>query len=271
MGGNTIFAVVSVSALVSVGIGAAIMQCGMMIFFFGKYGASFFNEANGKHMVYYLSDLFVLSPGLAYAWTLSVIPSVAIAAIIVSTSIARDRLLKNDPVRMSVSLQSRISRIFTYVCDQVFDTTNLVWMLVFFANMGLMLLSLFDLHHTSRLHYLGVELFASCSVVLQFWVVYLDYTVERSTWHPVYVFDCIIILISFVALGMFSFGRERISAVSEWAILLLMVVLHALLPIRGARVVFSKPRGWHNPFHTSHSGGGQIILIDDRSVEKMDF
>ena len=70
--------------------------------------------------------------------------------------------------------------------------------------------------------------------------------------------------------NMFIFGSLMVSACSEWSVLLLMVVLHTLLPIRGARVVLSRPRGWHNVFRKG-PGRGQIVLIDPRPVNKIDF
>jgi hypothetical protein len=251
MGGSTIFAILSVSVLLTLGIVAAIMQCGMMLYAFGKWGPA--NEENG--MIYFLSDLFIFSRGLAYAWILSVIPSVAIAAIIVRTSISRDRICRNDPVRKSAHLY-----------DQVFDATNFIWFLVFLSNMGLLLISLFDMHHPTGLHFVGVGLFAACSAFLQFWVIYLDYTVDRPTWHPLYVFDGILVLLSFFSLGTFSLGGATVSALSEWFVLILMITIHLFLPIRGSRIVLSKPRGFKNPFHINTRG--QILLVDKRPVDK---
>jgi hypothetical protein len=257
MGGNTVFAIVSVSVLITVGLCAVITQFGLMVFVFGKWGPVYLNEATGQHVVYFLSDMFVLSPGLAYAWITSIIPSVSIAATIISTSISRDKICRNQPMNGSM-------------WNRVMDPTNLVFCTVFLAYMGLVLLSLFDLHHPSGNHYVGVGLFATAGVILNFWVVYLDYTVERTTWHPVYVFDSALILLAIVALNVFIFGDHFTSACSEWTVLFLMVVLHALLPIRGARIVLSKPQGWHNAFRRGR-GRGHIILIDPSPVDKMDF
>jgi hypothetical protein len=261
MSGNTTFAILSVSMLLTLGVGAAIMQSGIMLYAFGKWGPA--SNEDGIHAIYFLSDLFVLTPGLAYAWILSVLPSVAIAAIIVRTSIARDRIFRNDPLRKS-------AQNITYVYEKVFDTTNFIWFLVFLSNLGLMLLSLFDLHHPTGNHYVGVALFAASSAILQFWVIYLDYTVERTTWHPVYVFDGILVLLSFFALGIFTLGTASVSAFSEWFVLVLMVILHFLVPIRGTRVVLSKPRGFKNPFKNHHTKG-KILLVEKLPVDKMDF
>jgi hypothetical protein len=264
MSGNTVFAIISVAVMITVGIVTAVAQCGLMIFVLGRWGPAWIEKATGQHVVYFLSDIFVLSPGLAYAWTISIIPSVAIAATIIRTSLSRDAVCVNQtPKRLSkFGLRS--------IWNRVMDPTLLVLFLVFMAYMGLMLLSLFDLHHPSNNHYVGVGLFAFSGVFLNFWVVYLDYTVERNTWHPVLVFDCSLVLLSIVALCMFIFGSLMVSACSEWSVLLLMVVLHTLLPIRGARVVLSRPRGWHNVFRKG-PGRGQIVLVDPRPANKIDF
>ena len=180
--------------------------------------------------MFFLSDLFVLNPGMAYAWALAIIPSVAIAATIITTSIARDRLLWN-------TLEGQ---------NPPRDLNRVVWAVCIATQWGLILLSYFNLHHPSRLHYLGVALFATGGVVLQMWVVILDYGISRNTWHPVKTFDRILVFVSFIALPLFGFGSRSVSAASEWVVLLVAVVLHTLLPIRGARVVLSKPEIWYN-------------------------
>ena len=104
MGGNTVFAIESVSVLITVGITTAIAQCGLMIFVFGRWGPAWIEEATGQHVVYFLSDMFVLSPGLAHAWTISIIPSVAIAATIIRTSLSRDAICVNQAPKTTSTL-----------------------------------------------------------------------------------------------------------------------------------------------------------------------
>jgi hypothetical protein len=263
MSGNTVFAIISVSTLIAMGLTSAIIQAGIMIFFFGKWGPAWLNEDTGQHVVYFLSDMFVLSPGLAYGWTIAIIPSVTIASIVIHTSICRDRICRNETNETPRGVLRSAWNLFK-------NPSVLVNLLVFLAYLGLLMICIFDLHHPSKNHYVGVGLFALSGVFLNFWVIYLDYNVERTTWHPVYVFDCLLILLSVVALFLFSFGGHMISACSEWIVLVLMLVLHTLLPIRGARVVLSKPQGWYHAFHRKH-GRGQIVLTDPRPPNKIDM
>ncbi|KAJ1466869.1 hypothetical protein T484DRAFT_1860430, partial [Baffinella frigidus] len=88
MSGNTIFATISVAVFITVGLGAALAQFGLMVFFLMKWGPVWVND-DADHVVFFLSDMFVFSPGLAYAWAVLITPSVAIAGITISTSIAR--------------------------------------------------------------------------------------------------------------------------------------------------------------------------------------
>ena len=239
MGGNTVFAILSVSVLIALGLGAALTQFGLMIYVFGKWGFVQQTNVTGTPVLYFLSDMFVLNPGLAYAWAFSIIPSVAIAATIIITSIARDLVIWN------------------YIIDTYkppYNMTRFVWFVTICAQWGLALLSYFDLHHPSGMHYVGVALFGMAGVILNFWVLYLDYGIERASWHPVYTFDGLLTLISFIALIMFVFGTKSISAASEWVVLLLMVTLHALLPFRGTRVVLSRPQIWYNSWRSPVNG-----------------
>ncbi|KAJ1464835.1 hypothetical protein T484DRAFT_1757805 [Baffinella frigidus] len=235
MSGNTAFALVSVAVLVTIGLGAALTQFGLMIYAFGKWGFIWTNGFTGAPVLFFLSDMFVLNPGLAYAWAFAITPSVAIAVTIINTSLARDRLIWNTMV---------------HTCKPPYDLTKFVWVVAVCAQWGLALLAYFDLHNPSGLHYLGVGLFGVGGVVLNFWVVFLDYGIERATWHPAITFDRILTIISLVSLSLFVLGTRSLSAASEWVVLLVMITLHALLPIRGARVVLSQPQIWYNSYRT---------------------
>ena len=247
MSGNTVFAIISLSVLIAVGMGAAFIQFGLMLYVFGKWGFSW----KETHVLFFLSDLFVLNPGLAWAWALAIIPSLYIAVSTISTSIARDRVAWS-----------------LYVKPPPYNLTIIAWIFTFIAQFGLILIANWDLHHPSGLHYVGVFLFGSAGVVLNFWVLYLDLGVKRSTWHPVYRIDCLLVLVSSIAVILFVFGSKSISAASEWCVLMLMVVLHFLLPIRGTRIVISRPQIWYNSrrSHIIHGGTLGIPESDDKII-----
>jgi hypothetical protein len=228
MSGNVVFSIVSVSVMVAVGLMSAITQLGIMVFIFSKYGLTAVHEETGFVFLLFLSDTFVLSPGLAHAWIVSIIPSVAIAAIIVDTSRARDRRMTGVHTENDLMLKS----------------------VVFIAFFGLILLALFDVGSMPFLHYVGVIMFTWGGLVLNGLVLYLDYGVDRLTWHPMLKFDIALLVISTIALPCFALasvlGAPDVSACAEWVILIVMIILHVMLPIRGARVVLSAPQPYYN-------------------------
>jgi hypothetical protein len=228
MSGNVVFSIVSVSVMVAVGIMSAITQLGIMVFMFSKYGLTAVHADTGFTFLLFLSDTFVLSPGLAHAWIVSITPSIAIAAIIVDTSKARDR---------------RVTGVHT-------EKGPVLRAVVFISFIGLILLALFDVGSMPLLHYVGVILFTGGGLVLNGWVLYLDYGVERLLWHPMLKFDITLLAISAIALPLFALasvaGYPDISACAEWGILIIMIILHVMLPIRGARVVLSTPEPYYN-------------------------
>jgi hypothetical protein len=277
MSGNTIFATISVAVFITVGLGAALAQFGLMVFFLMKWGPVWVND-DADHVVFFLSDMFVFSPGLAYAWAVLITPSVAIAGITISTSIARDRVYWNaplvEPTGWHRPLWSHVGGNTAILCRYVYrQAKNPVchaWGWVFIAQLGLMLLIMFDLHNPNRLHYVGVCFYGSSGVVLNLWVLYLDYGVDRSTWHPFYQFDRLLVLTALTTLAMFVFGDALVSASAEWVVLLLMVTLHTLLPVRGARVVLSAPSVWHNSFLTPPAPQRPVPREDDDMYDVYD-
>ena len=240
MGGNTAFAIISVSVMVSSGLAAALIQFGIVLYVFSKWGFSD-PDSIGRPVLYFLSDLFVIQPGIAYAWALSVIPSLTIALTIITTSVYRDFLIWGRMIDTKPP----------------YNLTIFAWIVALFGQWGLILIAYFDLHHRSRMHYLGVALFASSGLIFNVWVVFLDYGVRRMTWHPVFFADCALSTVSVVALIFFVFGSNSVSAASEWCVLLLMSTLHMLLPIRGARIVLSHPNILYN------SGRRSPIVVSD--------
>jgi hypothetical protein len=85
---------------------------------------------------------------------------------------------------------------------------------------------------------------------LNFAVIFLDYGCPRAVWHPAILFDRVLASLTFIALMFFVFGAKSISAAAEWVILLFMVCNHGLLPVRGARIVLSRPQIWYNSFRS---------------------
>jgi hypothetical protein len=228
MSGNVVFSIVSVSVMVAVGLMSALAQFGIMVFMFSRYGLTTVHEDTGFTVLLFLSDTFVLSPGLAHAWIISIAPSIAIAAIIIDTSKARDRRATGGWEQPDYELK----------------------LVVFVTLFGLILLALFDVSAMPQLHYSGVVLFTAGGLILNAWILYLDYGVERLLWHPMLKFDIALLIISAIALPIFAIGNVLgyydISAAAEWVVLIIMITLHVMLPIRGARVVLSTPEPYHN-------------------------
>jgi hypothetical protein len=251
MAGNTAFALISVAVMVTLGIGAALTQFGLMIYSFGKWGFIWTNGLTGEPTLFFLSDIFYLTPGLAYAWSFSIIPSLAIAVTIINTSIARDRLIWNTMVD---------------TCKPPYDLSTFAWSLSVLGQWGLALLSYFDLHTPSGGHYLGVALFGASGLTLNLWILYLDYGICRATYHPILMFDRILAFTTVVALILFVFGSRSVSAASEWVVLLVMIAINTLLPVRGARVVLSPPQIWYNSLRSRDKEVPEVL----RSIKSND-
>lgn len=228
MSGNVVFSIVSVSVGVSVALMSAIAQFGIMVFMFSKYGLTATHQDTGFSVLLFLSDTFVLSPDLAHAWIISITPSVAIAAIIVQTSRVRDMRMTGADT----------------------DRGFMIRFMVFISFFGLILLALFDVLGMPGLHYTGVIMFTGGGLFLNGWVLYLDYGVERLIWHPLLRFDIGLLSISTIALPLFALadlvGYPDVSAFAEWVLLVVMITLHLMLPIRGARIVLSTPAPYYN-------------------------
>jgi hypothetical protein len=251
--GNPAFALISVSVMIAVALSSALTQFGIMVFLFGQWGFAWIDTNTGGTLLHFLSETFTLSPGLANAWLMSIIPSITTIAAIVSTEQARDSFAQTvvgdrQPVDKQRTGKQR-EAYCTSACN--YAQTNvkpvILWGLVLLAHIGLMMLIIFAYTPgTHEMHYFGVALFTSSMTVLNAWVVFIDYGVERVTWHPFIKFDAILFIVAVSALAVFVLGEPNISAAAEWIALLTMVSLHTLLPFRGARVVLSRPRLRYN-------------------------
>jgi hypothetical protein len=254
MVGNEAFAVVSVSAFVALGFTSAIIQFAIMVYVLGKWGITTIAENgslfSGPAQFLFLSDTFAMAPGLANAWMISVTPSVAIAAVTIRTSLVRDNAVISKYSSHGHPLQCTNTGLFSYVYFELLSSKWFLWYNVFLAHWGLALLSFFDLNNITNNHYVGVVCFSMGNTLLNLWVVRLDYGVNGKLWHPFYTFDAVMVTISVIALFIFPsaalVGYPDASAAAEWVILGIMVTFHILLPIRGARIVLSKPNFWWN-------------------------
>jgi hypothetical protein len=226
------FALLITSVLISVGIISSLSQMGVVMCLFGKHG--FVLESTGGLKFVFLSDTFVQNPGLANAWLVSVIPSVAVAAIVIHTSLTRDMA---EMKRTHDTHQFWFVNWSCWIC---------LWMSVLVTHIGLLMLVVYNVVKHKDLHILGVVLMVTGGLVLNAWVLFLDYGVARKRWHPQLVFDIVCGIITVVSIGVFLNQDTTSSVVAEWILLALLTTIHALLPIRGARIVLSPARPRRN-------------------------
>jgi hypothetical protein len=229
------FALMITSTLISVGIVSSIAQMGIVLLLFGTHGFIIELQPSGDQIFLYLSDTFALSPGLANAWLISIIPSVAVAAIIIHTSLTRDMKRINQ-----LPGENMVLRLVNWVLWIG------VWMTAWVTHVGLMMLVGYNIVKQRGLHTTGASIYLIGGWVLNTWVVFLDYGVHRRRWHPLIVFDTILICVAVISACMFFQGNLNLSVIGEWILLILLLVIHALLPIRGARIVLSPERPRRN-------------------------
>jgi hypothetical protein len=228
------FALMLTSALISVGIVSSLSQMGVVLYLFGKHGFIIETSTSGDNVFRYLSDTFALSPGLANAWLISMIPSVAVAAIIINTSLARD-LKRSYNGNYNIQFVNTLFWIF-------------LWLTVLVTHIGLMMLVLYNIQWKKGLHIVGVILCVVGGLLLNAWVGFLDYGVTRRRWHPQIVFDTIIVFVTVLSVFLFSQYDNNVSVLGEWVLLVIVMIVHAIMPIRGARIVFSTARPRRNTF-----------------------
>ena len=224
------FALMITSTLISVGIISAMAQMGVVLHLFGRHGFIIQETPSNNQTFNYLSDTFAVDPGLANAWLISMIPSVAVAAFIINTSISRDMKRIKQLQSEHEVLHRKGFNWFRWIC---------AWMIVWVTHVGLIMLVGYDIVQQRDLHINGVFICMFGGLFLNMWVVSLDYQVHRRRWHPLIIFDTLIVCVGVVGIAMFFESSLNVSVVGEWILLILLMVIHALLPIRGARIVFS--------------------------------
>jgi hypothetical protein len=218
------FALMITSTMVSFGVVSAFAQLGIILTLYGKYGFVLHNTGTGLHEFRYLSDTFALDPGLTNTWLMTMIPSVAVAAIILHTAIQR----RKDSTSWS---NTRIQ-------------VTALWLVVYVTQMGLIMLVLYNITWRVNEHYIGVVLTVTGGLILNIWVILFDYEVTRRRWHPHVTFDTCVLLITFCAVILFVQPGKNASVLGEWLLLIIVWVCHTLMPFRGARIVLSPPNDW---------------------------
>jgi hypothetical protein len=225
------FAVMLTSTLISVGIFSALSQMGAVLHLFGRHGFIIRETPEQDETFLYLSDTFVKDPGLANTWLIAMIPSLAVAAIVINTSIAREmKRIKQLPEENRVL---RRVNWFYWICE---------WVLVWITHIGLMMLVLYNIVDQKGLHITGVSICMGGGLILNGWIILLDYRVHRRRWHPLIIFDTFLLCVALIAIVVFFTGTLNVSVTGEWILLVILMVIHALLPIRGARIVLSTDR-----------------------------
>jgi hypothetical protein len=218
------FALIITSTLLSVGVFSALSQISVVLTLYGKYGLWVEVQPSGYIVFRYLSDTFVMDPGKANTWLIAMIPSVAIAAIVINTSTRRDIKKLRDGGGSCQYAPSLIALWFTVCTTQT----------------GLIMLVLYNIVENFGLHVVGVSLCLVGAFVLNAWVIVLDHRVTRRRWHPQIVFDVTLIFVTIISIVLFFQPILNLSVVGEWVLLTGMMVSHTLLPFRGARIVLAK-------------------------------
>lgn len=240
------FALLITSTLITFGVASSFAQLTIILTLYGTHGflrepvsnsttKVVYTETNNQQFVY-LSDTFALDPGLANTWLMTMIPSVAVAAIIIHTALQRTKTYAHQGI-----LQDQLSAERRKELDMnTFWKLTLLWLVVFLTHFGLILLVLCNIEWKRDEHYAGVVMTLIGGLFLNIWVIRLDYKVVRHRWHPQILLDTLIAFITICAIAMFAQVNTNTSVVGEWMLLLVVWVSHTLMPFRGARVVLSK-------------------------------
>ena len=218
------FALMITSTMVSFGVVSSFAQLGIILTLYGKYGFVLLDTGTGLHEFRYLSDTFALDPGLTNTWLMTMIPSVAVAAIILHTAIQR----RKDSASWS-STRMQVTAL---------------WLVVYVTQMGLIMLVLYNITWRVNEHYIGVVLTVTGGLILNIWVILFDYEVTRRRWHPHVTFDTCVLLTTICAVFLFVQPSKNASVLGEWLLLISVWVCHTLMPFRGARIVLSPPNDW---------------------------
>jgi hypothetical protein len=222
------FALIITSTLISVGVASSLSQMAVVLTLYGKYGFMVHNQTSGDTQFHYLSDTFALDPGMANTWLIAMIPSVAVASIVITTSI-------NRVWKYSRGGNNRF---------QFWNVLGLatLWSTVLMTQIGLMMLVLYNIVWKRDIHLIGVLLSMFGGFTLNGWVILLDYGVTRRRWHPQIIFDVFLLCTTICSMALFFQSNVNTSVTGEWILIVVMWVLHILLPFRGARIVLSPPR-----------------------------
>jgi hypothetical protein len=230
------FALLITSTLITFGLVSSFAQMTIILTLYGKHGFVYehvsksttevgFTETKEPQLVF-LSDTFAMDPGLANTWLMTMIPSVAVAAIIIHTASQRTKSYAHHDI-----LQDLLKMI-------------LLWLTVFLTQFGLIMLVLCNIEWKRAEHYAGVIMTVIGGLLLNIWVIKLDYKVLRNRWHPQILFDTFIAITTICAIGLFGQPHINTSVIGEWLLLVSVWVCHALMPFRGARIVLSPPNNW---------------------------
>jgi hypothetical protein len=219
------FALIITSTLISVGVASSFAQMAIILTLYGRYGFMTQVEGSGDTEYRFLSDTFALDHGLANTWLMAMIPSVAVASIIIHTALDRNRK------RMCVGSDNTI--IIKFVA---------LWSTVLVTQLGLIMLVLYNVVWKKEEHFTGVILCVVGGLILNVWVIILDYGVTRNRWHPRIFFDLLVFFTTTLAIYLFVQPMINTSVLGEWILLVVVWASHTLMPFRGARIVLSPSR-----------------------------